>query len=54
MVRSVPLENFVVEAISGDFHEVSYHSGRKYERNGTARRQTDGNWHFDDQHTPST
>lgn len=31
-----------------DFHEVSYHNGRKYERNGTACRQTDGNWHFDD------
>jgi surface antigen len=34
--------------ICRDFHEVSYHSGRKYERNGTACRQTDGNWHFDD------
>ncbi len=34
--------------ICRDFHEVSYHNGRKRERSGTACRRTDGHWYFDD------
>jgi len=29
-----------------DFHTVTYRAGQRYERNGTACRETDGNWRF--------
>ena len=30
-----------------NFHSVNYRDGQRYERNGTACRQSDGYWHFD-------
>ena len=30
-----------------DFHAVNYRGGQRYERDGTACRQSDGYWHFD-------
>jgi len=29
-----------------DFHAVTYRGGQRFERDGTACRQDDGNWHF--------